>query len=72
VFSKLRTVDIFSKERGLIMVDIFGIKCMGDYLSKVNELQCASSNINGEVPHIWFRGQASIEQLASHFCIFTE
>jgi hypothetical protein len=44
------------------MIEVFEIENMGDYLSKVNELQCALSNINGEIPHIWFRGQASVEQ----------
>jgi len=62
VFSKLATVDNCGKGSVLKMIDVFAIECMGDYLSRVKELQCALSNINGEVPHIWFRGQASIEQ----------
>jgi len=41
------------------MIVVFEIENMGDYLSKVNELQYALTNINGKIPHIWFRGQAS-------------
>jgi len=44
------------------MIESYIIKNMGDYLSKINKIQEELTSVNGEVPHIWFRGQASIEQ----------
>ncbi len=44
------------------MIESINVESMGDYLSKVKEINDALIDINGEVPHIWFRNQASIEQ----------